>query len=52
MITAFNALLECLVTGLFTAVFVVVAARIGMLHITLMAEMDDLEEVDEDEEVR
>ena len=50
MITAFNALLECLVTGLFTAVFVVVAARIGMLHITLMAEMDDLvEEEDEDE---
>ena len=49
MIQALNALLECLVTGLFTAVLVVVAARIGMLPITLMAEMDDLEEVDEDE---
>jgi len=36
MVQAFNALLECLVTGLFTAVFVVVAARIGMLPITLM----------------
>ena len=50
MVQAFNALLECLVTGLFTAVFVVVAARIGMLPITLMVEMDDLEGVDEDEE--
>ena len=48
MVQAFNALLECLVTGLFTAVFVVVAARIGVLPITLMVEMDDLEE-DEDE---
>ena len=51
MVQALNALLECLVTGLFTAVFVVVAARIGMLPITLMVEMDDLEEVDEDEGV-
>ena len=50
MVQAFNALLECLVTGLFTAVFVVVAARIGMLPITLMVEMDDLEGEDEDEE--
>lgn len=50
MVQAFNALLECLVTGLFTAVFVVVAARIGILPITLMVEMDDLEEVDEDDQ--
>ena len=49
MVQAFNALLECLVTGLFTAVFVVVAARIGMLPITLMVEMDDLEGADEDD---
>lgn len=50
MVQALNALLECLVTGLFTAVFVVVAARIGILPITLMVEMDDLEEVDDDQD--
>lgn len=44
MVGAFNALLECLVTGLFAAVFIVVAARIGILPITLMVEMDDLAE--------
>ncbi len=49
MVSAFNALLECLVTGLFAAVFIVVAARIGILPITLMVEMDDLVEDEEDD---
>lgn len=49
MIGAFNALLECLVTGLFAAVFIVVAARVGILPITLMVEMDDLVEDGEDD---
>lgn len=48
MVQAFNELLECLVTGLFTAGFIVVAARIGMLPITLMVEMDDLVEEEDD----
>lgn len=50
MIEAFNALLECITTGLFAAVFIVVAARIGLLPISLMVEMDDLAEEEEDEE--
>ncbi len=49
MIIALNALLECAATGLFTAVFIVVAARIGILPIALMVEMDDLVEDEEDD---
>lgn len=50
MIEAVNALIECIVTGLFTAVFLLIAARIGWLPITLMMSLEDLEEEEVDEQ--
>ena len=50
MITAFNAILECLVTGLFTALFLVLFAMIGWLPITLVLTAEQMEELDEDED--
>lgn len=42
MITAFNAILECAVTGLFCALFLYLLARFGILplyiHVTMNAE--------------
>lgn len=50
MIEAFNALLSCLVTGLFTALFLAWFAHIGILPITLVLPIDQLEEIEEDDD--
>lgn len=49
MIQAFNALLECMVTGLFCALFLVLFSRIGLLPLTLMVSIGELEEVEDDD---
>jgi len=43
MIAAFNALLECLVTGLFTALFVILGIRLGWIPLVGFEIMDKKE---------
>ena len=55
MITIVNTLLELLVTGLFTAVFLVIAVRLHLFPVLLVeamtqAEYDAREQVGEDDE--
>ncbi len=47
LVTAFNAVLECLVTGLFTALIILVMAKIGWLPILFIQELEDKEEIEE-----
>ncbi|UZV39655.1 hypothetical protein APT65_00040 [Trabzonvirus APT65] len=54
MIEAVNAILNCLVTGLFGALFIVLFARLGWLPIAVSMSVEDFEETfseefDEDE---
>lgn len=44
LITAFNAVLECLVTGLFTALIILGMAKIGWLPVLFIQEVDEEEE--------
>lgn len=44
MITAFNALLECFVTGIFTALSIWVLAKLGAFPVMFLAPMEDLDE--------
>lgn len=46
MIAAVNALLECIVTGLFTAAFLVICTRLGWFPVIIMQVMTP-EEVEE-----
>lgn len=48
MITAVNELLSCFVTGLFTALTLLVMAKLGMFPILIMVPME--EEKDKEEE--
>lgn len=48
MITAVNELLSCFVTGLFTALTLLVMAKLGMFPILIMVQME--EEKDKEEE--
>lgn len=56
MINAVNALLECFVTGLFTAGFLVLATRFGWFPVIIMQHMTQeeyeagmVEEIDDEE---
>ena len=49
MITAFNELLSCFVTGLFTALTLLLMAKLGMFPILIMVPMEE-EEKDKEEE--
>lgn len=53
MIHAFNALLECLVTGLFTALFIKLFVHLGIFPITYMMYIDpkDMVEPEEEEDI-
>ena len=47
MVVAFNALLECLVTGLFCALFIVLGQKLGLVPMFMMMitpeELEDLQ---------
>lgn len=47
MVAALNALLECLVTGFFTALFIGVLAYYGILPIVFVLPKEEEEEEDE-----
>lgn len=47
MIAAVNALLECFVTGLFTALIMWLMAKFGMFPIIIMVPMEEEKEEDE-----
>jgi hypothetical protein len=47
MITAFNELLLCFVTGLFTALIMWLMAKFGMFPIIIMVPMDKVQEEDD-----
>lgn len=47
MITAFNELLSCFVTGLFTALIIWFMAKIGMLPVLLMVQVDEEDKEEE-----
>lgn len=47
LVYAFNELLSCAVTGLFTALFIWILARIGALPVLLMVPMKEDEEEEE-----
>lgn len=54
MIEAVNAILSCLVTGIFSALFIMLFARLGWLPIAVSMSVEDFEETfpekfDEDE---
>lgn len=44
MVNAFNALLECFVTGIFTALSIWVLAKLGVFPVMFLAPMEDLDE--------
>lgn len=44
MINAFNALLECFVTGLFAALSIWVLAKLGVFPVMFLAPMEELDE--------
>tara|TARA_R110000803_G_scaffold210064_3_gene280931 strand:+ start:251 stop:421 length:171 start_codon:yes stop_codon:yes gene_type:complete len=53
MINAVNALLECFVTGLFTAAILVICSRLGWLPVIIVEtmtkkEFDEAEKLEED----
>lgn len=44
LLTAFNALLECFVTGIFAALSIWVLAKLGVFPVMFLAPLDDLDE--------
>ena len=48
MITALNALIECMVTGLFTAVFLALISKVGFLPLMFITYTDPRDEAQEE----